>query len=151
MTYQNVLPAPIVLLDTGVYIAPDSDVLFDGTGQGFADYFGNKSFDWKRLAGAQVMEIGGLPVLDYIDFVARTASGNFLDHNIRVNSVVSSYEMPDGKILQRLGDLASSFVLTQTSLTFSLIPVNSTSSTPESIDIPFIAGFIGRTFADGQS
>ena len=151
MTYQNILPAPIVLLDTGVFIAPDSDVLFDAFGQAFGDYFNNKSFDWKRLAGAEVKEIGGLSVLDYIDYVARTASGTFLDHNIRVNSVVSSYEMPFGNFLQRLGDLASSPVLTQTSLTFSLIPVNSTSGTPESIDIPFVAGSVGQTFVDSQS
>jgi len=151
MIYQNILPAPIVLLDTGVFISPDSNVLFDGVGQDFADYFNNKGFDWKRLAGAEVLEIGGLPVLDYIDYVARTASGNFLDHNIRVNSVVSSYQLPSGNFSQRLGDLASSLVLTQTSLTFSLIPVDSTSGTPESIDIPFVAAFGGQPFVDGQS
>ena len=149
ITYQNILPAPIVLLDTGVFIAPNSDVLF-GSGD-IADYFNDKGFDWKRLAGAEVLEIGGLPVLDYIDYVARTASGGFLDHNIRVNSVVSSYQLPDGSFSQRLGDLASAIVLTQTSLTFSLIPVDSTSGTPESIDIPFVAAFFGQPFVDGQS
>ena len=149
--YQNILPAPIVLLDTGVFIAPDSDVLFDGFGQDFADYFQKKGFDWKPLAGAKVLEIGGLSALDYIDYVARTASGNFLDHNIRVGSVVSSYQLPSGNFSQRLGDLASSSVLIQTSLNFTLIPTDSPSGTPEYIDIPFVAGFGGQTFVDGQS
>src|SRR5579863_3036682 len=99
--FQYILPAPIVLLDTGVFIAPDNDVLFDGFGQDFADYFNNKGFDWKRLAGAEVLEIDGLSVLDYIDYVARTLSGNFLDHNVRVNSVVSSYQLPSGNFSQR--------------------------------------------------
>ena len=151
MVYQNILPAPIVLLDTGVFIAPDSDVLFDGFVQDFADYFNKKGFDWKRLAGAKVLEIGGLPVLDYIDYVARTASGGFLDHNIRVNSVVSSYQLSNTNLTQRLGDLASSTVLKQTSLNFSLIPVDSPSGTPEYIDIPFVAVFGGKQFVDGQS
>jgi len=151
MTYQNILPAPIVLLDTGVFIAPDSDVLFDGFGQDFADYFNEKGFDWKRLAGAKVLEIGGLSALDYIDYVARTASGNFLDHNIRVNSVVSSYQLSNTNLTQRLGDLASSIVLSQTSLNFTLITVDSPSGTPEYVDIPFVAAYGGRKFVDGQS
>ena len=151
MIYENTLPAPIVLLDTGVFIALDSDVLFDGFGQDFADYFNKKGFDWKRLAGAKVLEIGGLTVLDYIDYVARTASGNFLDHNIRVNSVVSSYQLLNTTFSQRLGDLASSFVLRQTSLNFTLIPVDSPSGMPEYVDIPFVAGFRGKQFVDGQS
>ena len=151
MTYQSILPAPIVLLDTDVFIAPNSDVLFDQFGQGFPDYFEKKGFDWKRLAGAKVLEIGGLPALDYIDQVARTASGNFLDHNIRVNSVVTSYLLSNGNFSQRLGDLASSSVLRQTSLKFSLIPANSSSGSPEYIDIPFVASFSGRPFVDGQS
>ena len=149
--FQNILPAPIVLLDTGVFIAPNNDVLFDGFVQGFADYFNNKGFDWKRLAGAKVLEIDGLSVLDYIDYVARTASGLFLDHNVRVNSVVSSYQLPSGKFSQRLGDLASSTILKQTGLKFTIIPVDSPSGTPECIDIPFVAVSGDLTFVDGQS
>jgi len=126
-------------------------VLFDGFEQGFADYFTEKGFDWKRLAGAQVLEIGGLSALDYIDQVARTASGNYLDHNIRVNNVISSYAMNNGGFSQRLGDLASSYVVRQTSLNFSVIPVDSTSGTPECIDVPFVSYYPGQPFVDGQS
>jgi len=126
-------------------------VLFDGYGQDFADYFTNKGFDWKSLAGAQVLEIGGLSALDYIDQVASTASGNYLDHNIRVNNVISGYSVNNGAYSQRLGDLASSSVLRQTSLNFSVIPVGSTTGTPESIDVPFVSLYAGQPFTDGQS
>jgi len=140
-----------VLLDTGVFIAPDSDVLFDGFGKDFADYFTAKGFDWKRLAGAEVLEIDGLPVLEYIDQVARTASGDFLDHNIRVNRVISSYQLYNGSFFQRLGDLASSSVVRQTCLKFSLIPVDSPSGTPECIDVPFVSAPYGQPFVDEDS
>ncbi|KAI0289967.1 hypothetical protein BC826DRAFT_913877 [Russula brevipes] len=151
MTYSNILPTPIVLLDKGVFVAPDVDVLFGPPGGNFSSYFKAKGFDWRRFAGAQVLKIGGVPARDYIDTVARTASGNFLDHNIRVNSVVSSYQMPSGNFSQRLGDLASSPVLRQTSLQFTLIPVDSPSGSPECIDVPFVAVLNGLPFEDGPS
>jgi hypothetical protein len=153
-TYQNILPAPVVLLGADVFIAPDTDVLFDQLGQesqDFEDFFTAKGFDWRRLAGAKVVEIEGMPARRYIDKVARTVSGNFLDHNIRVNSVVSSYQMPNGSISQRLGDLAFSNVVRQTRLKFSLIPVDSHSSEPERIDVPFVSALIGQTFDDGPT
>ena len=96
-----------------------------------------------------MLTIGGLPASDYIDEIARTVSGNFLDHNIRVNSVVSSYWFPNITISQRLGDLASQSFLTQTILNFSLVPINST--VPEFVDVPFVASFIGTPFTDGPS
>jgi hypothetical protein len=126
-------------------------VLFDGYGQDFADYFKNKGFDWKSLAGAQVMEIGGLSALDYIDQVAHKASGNFLDHNIRVNHVASNYQLTNAGFSQRLGDLASSPVVRQSSLNFSVIPMNSTSGTPESVEVPYISAYFGPSFVDKQS
>ena len=98
-----------------------------------------------------MIEIGGLPALDYIDQVAKTASGNYLDHNIRVNSVVSSYRIIGQKYSQRLGDLASELFLQQTSLEFKLITKGSSSSAPETVDVPFIAAFIGNIFTDGPS
>ena len=150
-TYQNILPAPVVLLNADVFIAPDTNVLFDQLGQEFEDFFTAKGSDWRRLAGARVVEIEGMPPRQYIDKVARTVSGNFLDHNIRVNSVVTSYQLLHGNLSQRLGDLAFSSVLRQTSLKFSLIPVDSNSSEPEFIEVPFVAGFSGQTFVDGPS
>ena len=48
--YQNILPAPIVLLDKGILFASDADVLFDRLGSDFTDYLAAKGFDWGRLA-----------------------------------------------------------------------------------------------------
>jgi hypothetical protein len=147
--YQNVLPTPIVILDNGIFIAPHSVEFLSQIGSNFTEFFAAKKFDWKRLAGARVLMIGGLPASDYIDEIARTVSGNFLDHNVRVNSVVSSYWIPNITISQRLGDLAGPFFLTQTSLNFSLVPVSST--VPEFVDVPFVASFTGTPFTDGPS
>jgi hypothetical protein len=150
-TYNNLLPAPIVLLDTGVFIAPNSVELFDQLGDGFTAILAAKGFDWKRLAGAKVVEIGGLPVRQYIDKIAHTVSGNYLDHNIRVNSVVSSYRITDTIWSQRLGDHASEIFLNQTSVDFLLVPVESTSGARELVNVPFVAAFIGNNFTDGPS
>ncbi len=150
-TYNNILPAPIVLLDNGVFIAPDSVEVLSLLGDGFTRFFAAKGFDWKRLAGAKVIEIDGLPILQYIDKIAHTVSGNYLDHNIRVNSVVSSYRIVGTGWSQRLGGHASELFLKQTSLEFKLIPQGSTSGAPELVDVPFVAHFIGNNFTDGPS
>jgi len=148
-SYQNILPAPVVILDNGIFIAPDSVEFLNQLGSEFTGFFAAKKFNWQRLAGAKVLTIGGLPAFDYIDKIARTVSGNYLDHNIRVNSVVSSYRILNTTFSQRVGDLANSFFPTQTSLKFLLIPVNST--TPELVDVPFVASFVGAPFTDGRS
>ena len=147
--YQNILPAPVVILDNGIFIAPHSVEFLSQIGSNFTDFFAARNFNWQRLAGARVLTIGGLPASDYIDEIARTVSGGYLDHNVRVNSVVSSYRMPNTTISQRLGDLAGPLFLTQTSLNFSLILVNST--TPEFVDVPFVASLIGTPYTDGPS
>ena len=151
LSYNNILPAPIVILDEGVFITPDSVKLLDSIGPGFTSFFAEKGFDWKRLAGAKVIEINGTPVLDYIDIIARSISGTYLDHNVRVNSVVSSYRIVGSEWSQRLGDHASELFLKQTSLDFLLIPKDSASGTPETVNVPFVAEFIGGNFADGAS
>ena len=147
--YQNILPAPVVILDNGIFIAPDSVEFLNQLGSDFTDFFAAKNFNWQCLAGAQVLTIGGLPASDYIDEIARTVSGNYLDHNVRVNSVVSSYRIVNTTFSQRVGDLAGPLFLTQTSLNFSLILVNST--VPEFVDVPFVAAFVGVNFTDARS
>ncbi|KAI9463968.1 hypothetical protein BJY52DRAFT_1401032 [Lactarius psammicola] len=149
-SYQNILPAPVVILDNGIFIAPDS-VEYSSTslGRTLLTSSRQRNSTWRRLAGAKVLTIGGIPAFDYIDNIARTVSGNYLDHNIRVNSAVSSYRISNTSFSQRLGDLAGPFFLTQTSLEFSLIPVKS--STPELVDVPFAASLIGAPFTDGRS
>lgn len=151
MTFGNILPAPIVILDTGVFIIPNSVELLSRYGDDFTGLLDAKGFDWKRLAGAEVIEIGGLPVRQYIDKIASTVSGNFLDHNIRVNSVVSGYQISGSSLSQSLGDHACELFPKQTSLNFSLIPVGSTSGAPEQVNVPFVAFFVGNGFTDGPS
>ena len=96
-----------------------------------------------------MLEIEGMNAFDYVDFVARTVSGNFLDHGVRVNSVFSSYRIVGSSFSQRVGDLAGPTVPRQTHLTMRLIPVNSTQ--PETVSIPFLANFLGSPFTDKQS
>lgn len=98
-----------------------------------------------------MIEIGGLPARQYIDKVASTVSGDYLDHNVRVNSVVSSYRITGNTSSQRLGDLASQATLKHTNLEFLLNPVNSTSDTPERVQVPFAAVFLGANFTDQSS
>ena len=54
-------------------------------GLSFTNYLRAKGFDWKCLAGARVLRIDKYSARDCIDKVARTESGKFLDHNVRVN------------------------------------------------------------------
>ncbi|KAH9988078.1 hypothetical protein BJV74DRAFT_839926 [Russula compacta] len=150
-TFQNVLPAPVILLDNDVFIAPNSVQLVSQMGEGFTNYLAAKGFNWERLAGANVIEIDGLPARQYIDKVASTVSGNFLDHNVRVNSVVSGYRITGNTSSQRLGDLASRPSPKHTNLEFLLNPVNSTSDMPERVQVPFVAVLLGANFTDRSS
>ncbi|SRR6266404_761152 len=141
------LPAPVVMLDEGIFIAHDSAELFEQLGSDFTGYFDAKNFNWKRLAGAKVIAIEGQPASDYIDEIARDISIGYLDHNLRVNSVISSYQINNTTFSQRVGSLANRAVLTQTNMNFLLIPVNS--AVPESVNVPFVSAFIGTSFTDG--
>ena len=96
-----------------------------------------------------MLSIEGMAPFDYVDLVASTVSGNYLDHNVRVNSVFSSYRIVNTSFSQRFGDLAGPPIPTQQNLTFSLVLVNQTE--PETVTVPFLANFIGTPFTDAQS
>ncbi|KAL5498002.1 hypothetical protein ACEPAH_2933 [Sanghuangporus vaninii] len=153
-TFQNLLPAPVAILEEdgeqGVFIAPDSVEFFDLAGPDFTGFFDSISFDWQRLAGAKVLSIEGMEPFDYIDLIARTVSGNFLDHGVRVNSVLTSYRISGTDFSQRVGDLAGPPIPTQDNLTFSLITVNGTGDA-ETVTVPFLATFLGNPFTDQAS
>jgi hypothetical protein len=149
LTYENILPAPIVRFDDGIFIAPDSVDILKQFGPGFLSFFAAENFNWTRLAGASVVTIEGVPAADYVDEIARNVSGDILDHNVRVNKVFTSYALVNTTFSQLLGYLAGRPVLTQTSLHFSLIPVNSTVC--ESVVVPFVAHFLGAPFTDSPS
>ena len=151
--FQNILPAPVVTLEENgvqsVFIAPDSVEFISLLGPDFTSFFDSIGFNWQRLAGARVLEIEGMAPFDYVDLIARTVSGNYLDHGVRVNSVFSSYRIVGTDFSQRVGDLAGPTVPTQTHLTMKLVVVNSTNE--ETVEIPFLANFLGQPFTDKAS
>ncbi|KAF9011868.1 hypothetical protein BDQ17DRAFT_793629 [Cyathus striatus] len=152
-SFQNILPTPVVTIEEngvqGVFVAPDAVEFISQLGSNFTDFFDSIKFDWKRLAGAKVLSIEGMDPYAYVDTIASTVSGNYLDHGVRVNSVFSSYRISGTDFSQRIGDLAGPTGVAQTSLTMTLIPVNSTKS--ETVKVPFLADFIGLPFTDGPS
>lgn len=152
-SFQNLLPAPVVSIeDNGVqnlFVTPDSVEFVSLLGSNFTGFFDSIGFDWKRLAGAKILSIEGQDPYAYVDHIASTVSGNYLDHGVRVNSVFSSYRISGTDFSQRFGDLAGPTLVDQTNLTMSLITVNSTK--PETVTIPFLAMYLGGDFNDTQS
>ena len=103
------MPAPVITIEEngvqGVYVAFDSVEFLSQLGTNFTGYFDSINFDWQRLAGAQVLAINGQDPYTYVDYIASTVSGNYLDHGVRVNSVFSSYRISANVLSQRVGDL----------------------------------------------
>ncbi|PSR81755.1 hypothetical protein PHLCEN_2v6264 [Hermanssonia centrifuga] len=152
-SFQNLLPAPVVTLEENgvqsVFVAPDSTDLIPLVGTEFTDFFESIGFDWQRLAGARVLEIAGMDAYSYADLIASTESGNYLDHGVRVNSVFSSYRIVDTDFSQRFGDIGGPAFPDRDSLTFKLIPVNSTKA--EVVTVPYLADYLGAPFTDQAS
>ncbi|KAG6860616.1 hypothetical protein C0995_009370 [Termitomyces sp. Mi166 len=151
--YANILPTPPITVEIdgvqGVYIAFDAVDFISLLGTNYTSFFDSIGFDWKRLAGAKVLQINGQDPYAYVDTIANTVSGNYLDHGVRVNSVFTSYRISGTDFSQRLGDLAGPMDVTQTSLTFDLIPVNSTAA--ETVTVPYLANYLGAPFTDSAS
>lgn len=149
--YFYYIPTPIVLLDTGIHIAPDLATLSEQLGLEFEEFYERKGFNWKRLAGAEVHEIGGVKAWEYINYISNKIVGTFLDENVRMNGVFSSYRMPELVHEQTQGYLAARNFLMETSLEFSVVPVNTTSNEPERVKVPFVAAYHGEPFKDKES
>ncbi|KAJ7594181.1 hypothetical protein C8J56DRAFT_1002138 [Mycena floridula] len=151
--FQNILPAPVISLEVNgvedLYVVPDAVEFISLLGTAYTDFFDGINFDWQRLAGAKILAIEGQNPYDYVDMVAKTVSGNYLDHGVRVNSVFSSYRISGTAFSQRLGDLAGPTGAKQTSLSMKLITVNSTKA--ETVKIPYLASFLGVSFTDKAS
>jgi hypothetical protein len=156
-TYQNILPAPLVSLSpsatdldkAAIFVAPDATEFLLQLGPEFTQHLAAIPFNFTRLAGARVLAIGNEDPYSFVDKIASTVSGNFLDHNVRVNSVFSSYRIAENAFGQRLGDAAARRLLGDDSLTMTLILTGA--SEPETIDIPFVARFAGNPFTDKAS
>jgi hypothetical protein len=153
INWEAVCPAPIVSLSVGgrerVYIAPDAGDFVSLAPNGFTKYYDSIGFDWKRLAGSEVLQIESMDPYDYVDLVADTVTGNYLDHGVRVNSVFTSYRLLGASFSQRFGDLAGRSFSPIENLTFVLIPVGETE--PETVTVPFLHVFMGNSFSDADS
>lgn len=152
---QNLLPAPVVTIEMdgteGIYIAPDLNEFIPLLGPEYTSYFDSINFNWRRLAGAHVLEIEGQNAYDYIDFVASTEAGMYLDHGVRVNTAFSSYLISpvDLSFQQRFGVLAGPLFPDRNNLTFKLITVNSTEH--ETVTVPYLTYYRGAAVTDAQS
>ncbi|KAF8497585.1 hypothetical protein F5888DRAFT_1794404 [Russula emetica] len=153
MNWEAICPTPIVSLSVGgrerVYIAPDASDFVSLVPNGFTGYYDLIGFDWKRLAGAEVLQIESMDPYDYVDLVADTVTGNYLDHGVRVNSVFTSYRLLGSSFSQKFGDLAGRPFSPIANLTFVLIPVGATQ--PETVTVPFLHVFMGNSFSDMDS
>lgn len=153
INWEAVCPTPIVSLSVGgrerVYIAPDAVDFVSLAPNGFTGYYDSIGFNWKRLAGAEVLQIESMDPYDYVDLIADTVSGNYLDHGVRVNSVFTSYRLLSSLFSQRFGDMVGRQFSQIESLTFVLIPVGA--SQPETVTVPFLHIFTGNSFSDKDS
>ncbi|CAE6450254.1 unnamed protein product [Rhizoctonia solani] len=155
--FQNILPAPVVALEKNgaqdIYIAPDAVEFISLLGSNFTSYYDKKGFNWKRYAGAKVVTIEGLPAWAYVNLIATTQSGNWVDHNIRVNSVLSSYRVTSNAWAQRLGDIAGSLFPDKDSLTMTVIPASAGAKAEvvKASSFEYRSNYLGAPFVDGPS
>jgi hypothetical protein len=153
VNWEALLPTPIVSLSVDgiecVYIAPDIVDFVSLIPPGFTSFYESVGLDWQRLAGAQVLQIEGMDPYDYVDWVADTVTGNYLDHGVRVNSVFTGYRLSGSSFSQKFGDLAGRMFDPIENLTFSLLPVGETQA--ENVTVPFLDVFLGNGFSDMDS
>jgi hypothetical protein len=153
VVWEALLPTPVVSISVdgveGVYIASDAAAFLSLVPKGFTSYYESSGFDWERLAGAEVLQIEGLDPYDYVDLVADTVTGNYLDHGVRVNSVFTGYRLSGSSFSQKFGDLAGRVFNPIQNLTFSLVPVGATQA--EIVTVPFLDVFTGNSFSDRDS
>ncbi|CAE6421599.1 unnamed protein product, partial [Rhizoctonia solani] len=151
--FQNIVPAPLIALEKNgaqdIYVAPNAVEFISLLGANYTSYYDEKGFNWKKYAGAKVLTIEGVPAWLYVNGIATTYSGNYIDHNIRVNSVFTNYRISGGAWSQRLGDFGGPIFPDKDSLTLSLIPVNSTQA--ETVKFEYRATYLGAPFTDGPS
>ena len=147
------LPTPIISLakdrEFNIHVAPDAIEFVSLLGDKFTGYYDELGFDWKRLAGAKIVEVEGKSPYDYVDYLASSQAGNYLDHGIRVNSVFTGYRIVGSDWSQKLGIFAGRQFPDQDYLTMSVIPVGSQEA--EEVHVPFYASYLGAPFTDRAS
>lgn len=157
-SWENILPTPIVALSTSdgtdstnppIFVAPDTVEFINLIGDSFTSFFASVNVDWQRLAGAQVTSIEGMDPWDHVDMLADTVTGTYLDHNVRVNSVFTSYRLSGDSFSQRFGDFSGRLFSDVEGVTMTVIPVNETEE--ETVFVPFLSVFMGNDFTDADS
>jgi hypothetical protein len=153
VTWEALLPAPIVSIYVdgveGVYIAHDITDFISLIPPNFTSFYNSIGLDLQRLAGARVLRIEGMDPYDYVDWVADTVTGNYLDHGVRVNNVFTGYRLVGSSFSQRFGDLAGRLFNPIENLTFQLVPDGANHS--ETVTVPFSNVFTGNNFSDQDS
>ncbi|KAI0037089.1 hypothetical protein K488DRAFT_39889 [Vararia minispora EC-137] len=152
--WENLLPIPIVSLEVNgtqnVYVVPDAVQFVDLIPNGFEEFYSNLGIDWATLAGALVTSIEGMDPYTYVDHIADTVSGNFLDHGVRVNSVFSSYRLSGSSWSQKFGDFAGRLFSSTENVTLTVVPNGLAAE--ETVTIPFLAARMGGSaFEDSAS
>ncbi|KAG8754098.1 hypothetical protein FRC12_011314 [Ceratobasidium sp. 428] len=151
--FQNLAPAPLVALEKNgsqdIYIAPDAGEFVDLIGTAYTSYYTAKGFNYKKYAGAKVLTIDGTTAWTFVNGIATNYSGEYIDHNIRVNSVFTNYRISGGVWSQRLGDFAGPLFPDKDSVTLTLVPANSTKV--ETVTIDYRAAYLGAPFTNASS
>lgn len=134
-----------------IHVVPDAVELVALLGPDYTSLLNTLSpgFNLTRLAGARITSIEGQAPYDYVDKIASTEVGAFLDHGIRVNGALSYYRISGGQYSQRWGTLSGPSSVFRDSLKVTLIPVGETK--PLALNIPYIASYAGSNFTDGPS
>lgn len=155
VTWEALLPTPMVSLSVNgtenLYVVPDAVEFMSLVPQGLISHYESIDFNWERLAGVQVLQIEGMDPYGYVDLVADTVTGNYLDHGVRVNSVFSGYRLSGSSFSQKFGDLAGRVFNPIQNLTFKYVPVGATQAEAETVTVPFLYVFTGSSFADRDS
>jgi hypothetical protein len=155
VNWENLLPIPIISIEAangsqGIFIAPDAVQFASLLPSSFTQFYTDLGVDWKPLAGGLVTSIEGMDPYAYVDTIADTVTGQFLDHGVRVNSVFSSYRLSGSSWSQKFGDFAGRLFSSTEAVTLTVIPVNSTAE--QTITVPFVAAnTAGSSFTDAPS
>ncbi|KAL7414430.1 hypothetical protein BDY24DRAFT_385182 [Mrakia frigida] len=155
--FQSILPFPIVALapsansslsDVEIRIAPDATSITRNLGSRFLASYGID--DFSVYNGALVTQINGMPATEYVEFVADTVTGTYLDLGVRTNSVFTSYRLTAASTFsQRFGDFAGILFPDTAGVNMTVQRVNST--TPETLNAPYQSFYLGEDFSDADS
>ena len=99
----------------GVYIAPDVATFFDT--YGYNSIYGDWGIHAKEIAGAQVLQMEGKDVWQYLEEDILPFSGSFTDKQQRMNSLFASYTARGGSFGRTPGMFAQTFDMTKNNIT----------------------------------